>query len=132
MLQVQPLIHSIKKDSAAKRTIEMPKAEPNTWEVETQTMRLLLEAYRYVDAAFPKTDTTYLYLSITTRPAYESSTIPFKLVNVLPYDKDILIDEPLVAVPLKVQPIKLRIRYRGKGKTILQSNTEFTQYTDEE
>jgi hypothetical protein len=45
-------------------------------------------------------------------------------------EEDILIDEPLPRLPVKVQPIKLKLRIRGRGKPTFRLETEIDLYDD--
>lgn len=45
-------------------------------------------------------------------------------------DDTSLIDEPLEPIPLRVRPIRLKLRYGGRGEPILQSDAELNLYDD--
>lgn len=47
-----------------------------------------------------------------------------------PLEEDILIDEPLPRLPVRVQAIKLRLMTRGRGKPRFRMETEIDLYDD--
>lgn len=46
-------------------------------------------------------------------------------------DIDALVDEPLEPIPLKIQPVKLILRYVGRGEPVLQSDTELILFDED-
>ncbi len=64
-------------------------------------------------------------------PSSASTTFLFSMETRAAHDIDILLDEPLEPIPLKVQPIKLILRYAGRGEPILQGDTELILFDED-
>jgi hypothetical protein len=68
-------------------------------------------------------------------PTYGTMTIQMDMTIGLVHkegalEEDILIDEPLPRLPARVQPVKLRLITRGRGKPTFRLETEIDLYDD--
>lgn len=121
-------------DSASLDINQILRAEPSgeapgIWGPRVLVRREYFRKKRHFVAADDMVSISAVWIGETHSSA--STTLLFSSGTHAAHDIDSLLDERLVPIPLKVQPIKLILKYAGRGEPVLQSDTVLVQFDDD-